>query len=228
MGPLWALVLLAGTATADEGAGTTPTTPPVTTAQDAALPPLGISLEPPEEIVRFRERRQAAGVNGPAAELACRPFAESLSLCFTWAADDGRRYVTGADLAAWRLGLAEVEARATARAAASLGEDRPERTQVTDMEATYWLSMEGDGLDHAAWLQPDRLDALFGPQVRVAVPARDVFIAWLGGSAELDRVMAVGVARIHDASDQPVTRKVFTWDQVEARWEVWGQASRGP
>ncbi len=186
--------------------------------------PVGLSIEPPEQIVRFRERLRAAGVEGPATELACRPFAEALSLCFTWDDGDARRYVSHAELASWGVDLDALEAAARARAVAVLGAGRPERTPVTDMDATYWLSMQGDGLDEAGWLAPERMVELVGAELRVAVPARDIFVAWQAGSDELDKVMAVGVLRIHEASDHPVTSKVYTWDADRQRWSVWGQA----
>ncbi|RME21877.1 MAG: hypothetical protein D6798_17165 [Deltaproteobacteria bacterium] len=185
---------------------------------------LGLSIEPPERIVRHRERLRAAGVDGPAAELACRPFAEGLSLCFTWESDGVRRYVTGADLEAWAVDLAAIEAAVSVRAAESLDAGRPEPTRVTDMDATYLLSMEGDGLDGAGWLHPDRLVGRLGEDLRVATPARDVFVAWAGGDDELDKVMAVGVLRIQEASEHPVTSRVYTWDPQRGRWTVWGQA----
>lgn len=187
---------------------------------------IGISLEPPEEQMRFRERRAAAGADQPATQMACRPFMEALSLCFTWQADDGRRYVTQAELGAWSVSLEELELAATARASASLGPTRPERTAVVDLDKTYWLSMDGDGLDMAGFLAPAALEAACGENLRVAAPARDIFVAWNGGDDELDAILAIGVARIHEASDHPVTAKVFALDPTTATWAVWGQARR--
>ena len=197
---------------------------PATAPPPVSVPQPGLSLEPPDEIDQFREDSRAAGATGDATELACRPFAEALSLCFTWAASAGRKYVTRGDLEAWHLDLADLEARVLARAHQVLSEGRPERTAVVDMAATYWLSMEGDGLDMAGFLDPERLAATCGSDLRVAVPARDVFVAWNGGSGDLDRVLAVGVARINAASDHPVTTKVYQWDPASSQWEVWGEA----
>jgi len=192
----------------------------------AVAPGLGLSLEPPEERVRYRDHHHDAGVDGAAAELACRPFAESLSLCFTWTSPEGRRYVTLADLQGWGLDLEGVEARTLERARQALQQSPPVRTAVVDMDATYWLRMEGDGLDLAGFLDPAALEADCGGDLRVAVPGRDIFMAWSGGSGEVDRVLAVGVARIHEASDHPVTSKVYQWDATKAEWVVWGQARR--
>ncbi|MCK6508216.1 hypothetical protein L6R53_33465 [Myxococcota bacterium] len=187
-------------------------------------PAWGVAVEPPEEPVRQRERRAAAG--GAAAELACEPLAEAVLLCLTVQVDGGYRYATQADLASWGLSLGQARAAATARARASLGPGRPEEVAVIDMPRTYRLSAEGDGLDHAAVLAPDLLSAWYGEGVRLAVPGRDVLLAWPAGDEELDRVMAVGVARIHEASDHPVTARVYTWDAAAGAWQVWGQAVR--
>lgn len=206
-----------------------PTAPTADAARSAAaLPALGLSLEPPEELVRQRQARLDAGRAEAEARLACRPTAEGLSLCFTVTEQGGRRYLTEADLAGWGLSLEEVEAAVDARARAALDAGRPERAAVTDMDATYCLGMEGDGLDLAGWLHPDRLAQRCGPDLRVAVPARDVLLAWAGGDADLDLVMAVGAARLHEASDAPVSATVYTWDPGEARWVAWGRARPGP
>lgn len=221
MTPLLVLLFVA-LARADSPEAGSPASP----APAAPAPVFGVALEPPEEQVRFRERRAAAGVSGPAAELSCSPFAESVALCLTVAVDDGYRYVTRADLEAWAFTVEQALAAARARAQASVGPARPERVSVVDMAYTYRMSAEGDGLDHAAFLAPDALVAALGAEVRVAAPTRDVLLAWAAEGEELDRVMAVGVARISEAGEHPVTSKVYTWDPVAAGWVVWGQATR--
>ncbi|NOY26910.1 MAG: hypothetical protein GXP62_13645 [Oligoflexia bacterium] len=184
----------------------------------------GISLEPPEAVVRFREDHLAAGAPAAASQMACRPFAEGLLLCFTVGTGDARRTVTAGDLSAWSLGLPELERLASARALGSLGPTRPELTQVVDMDATYWLSMEGDSLDMASFLDPTALAARCAGELRVAAPARDIFMAWCGGSTDLDMVLAVGVARINEASEHPVGAAAYRWDDTVPGWVVWGRA----
>lgn len=197
---------------------------PAALATAAGTPALGVTAEPPEELVRQRERRQAAGLSP--SELVCDPLAEAVMLCLTVQVEGGYRYATAADLEAWALTASQARLVAVTAARGSLGPTRPEQVQVIDMPHSYRLSAEGDGLDHAALVAPDLLATWYGEQVRVAVPGRDVLLAWSAGDEELDRVMAVGVARIHEASEHPVTARVFTWDAEAGAWSVWGQAVR--
>jgi len=164
-------------------------------------------------------------VGQPPAEQVCRPFAESVSLCLTLRAEEPRALVR-ADLATLGLSEEQAFAKATAAARASLGPTRPEQAAIADMSAGYWLSAEGYGLDHAPMLFPDQVKARVGDQARVAVPTPGVWLAWTAGSDELDRVMAVAVARMVEADAQAITAKVFTWDEQSGAWQVWGQARR--
>lgn len=164
-------------------------------------------------------------VGDPPAEHLCRPFAEALSLCLSVRAEESRPLLR-AELAA--LGLSEEQAFAKASLAAkgSLSAARPERAAIADMPQGYWLSAEGDGLDHAPMLFPEEVKARVGAQARVAVPTPGVWLAWSAGSDELDRVMAVAVARMVEADEHGVTAKVYTWDEPNRAWVVWGQARR--
>lgn len=200
-------------------------TAPGPAAATAPVPALGLTVEPPEELVRQRQRRELAGA--APADLLCQPLAEAAMLCLTVRVDGGYRYATTQDLAGFGWTAEQAHAAAVVQARASLGPARPEQVAVIDMPQTYRLSAEGDGLDHAAFVAPDLLVGWYGEQVRVAAPGRDVLVAWSAGDDELDRVMAVGVARIHDASEHPVSARIYTWDPAAGAWQVWGQAVRG-
>lgn len=164
-------------------------------------------------------------VGNPPAEHLCRPFAEALSLCVHVRAQETRPLLR-AELVAHGLSEEQAFAKATEVAKASVGAARPERAAIADMREGYWLSAEGDGLDHAPMLFPEEVKARAGAQARVAVPTPGVWLAWSAGSDELDRVMAVAVARMVEADEQGVTAKVYTWDEPSGAWVVWGQARR--
>lgn len=176
--------------------------------------------EPVDVVSAFRAEAAALGRKGDAAELACRDLAEQLMLCFV--AGDERRYVTRAELVAWGEDLAAVEARAKVAALAGFNADRPAMMAVDGLSGRYWLSAEGDGLDAAALLYPERLAAIVGGEPVVAVPAAGVLLMWVPGDKDLDKVMAVGVRQMHDASEHPVSSRIYRWNGQ--KWVVWGQA----
>ena len=192
-------------------------------AARAATPPdLRPAVEPADFPALYAEHAAAQGRTGAAAEAVCRPFAEGIGLCFTLHDGAVRRYVTRADLAAWGMDLAAVAAVAVAAAAAAIGDARPVAQSIEGVAGTWWLGAEGDGLDAALLLYPDRLAARCGAAPVGASPEAGVLMAWVPGSAELDKVMAVGVRRMHDAADHPVSPRIYRWNGE--KWVVWGQA----
>jgi hypothetical protein len=60
----------------------------------------------------------------------------------------------------------------------------------------------------------------------LAIPARDAVLAWSLGDAELDKIMAVGVRKLFEASAFPVSRKILAWDGH--RWVVRGEVKPAP
>lgn len=161
----------------------------------------------------------------PPAEQVCRPFAESVSLCLLRRGET-LEPLNRADLPALGLSEAQAFSMATEAARAALGEGRPEKTPIADMTEQFWLSAEADGLDHSPMLFPEEVHARAGPGARVAVPTPGVWLAWRAGSDELDRVMAVAVARMVEADPAAVTAKAYVWDESSSTWIVWGQARR--
>lgn len=184
---------------------------------------LGISAEPGDVRLSFGEHAAAAGLEGPAALIVCDDLSERLALCFTWVEEGVRRYVTRAELASWGIDRAGLRARAQAAAAAHVGPKRPAPVAV-EGGGEYRLSAEGDGWDVSALLHPEALQRALGGQPVVAVPQRNTLLAWRSGEAELDTIMAVGVKRMHEAADTPVSPLLYTWDGDS--WEVWGEARK--
>lgn len=164
----------------------------------------------------------------PGSELACEPlWPEHALLCFKVVDAGRRRWVTSADLAAWGTTLAELRARLTARARPVLA-TQPRRLPVSDMQgASYWLAAEGDGWAAAGLLNPDLLARrVGGAPILVATPTDSVLLAWRPGSAELDKVMAVGVRKMFDEEPGSVTPMVHRWDGE--KWTPFGQAVPEP
>ena len=55
-----------------------------------------------------------------------------------------------------------------------------------------------------------------------SVPALGVVWAWKWGDAENDQIMAVGVRRIFEQADFPLSPKILRYS--EGAWVVWGEA----
>jgi hypothetical protein len=196
--------------------------PAIFAVAHAAIPPLYAQPEPADVAVAFAELAGSQGRSGPAAEIRCRPLAEGLLLCFRYLEDGRLRYVTRADAVAWHADDGALLDAATARAT-TLDDARYERTAIADTEGgVYWVSKKGDGLDGAAFLDPRRLDRVAGGPVVVAVPTSTTLLFWRPGNDEVDRIMAVGVRRMADAADHPISDRIYRWDGTA--WRVWGRA----
>ncbi len=196
----------------------------------AAEVPSGVLpiVEQPGVQISWSEQARESGAEGLAAALACRSFAEGLALCFSAPAaeGEGRRMVTLADLEAWQVELPAVEAAAIAAVAAGMSDERPGVVQVEGDSRTYLLSAEGDGLDIAGLFDPAALKArLGGAELAVGIPAHGVLIAFPLGDRELETIVAVGIRRLWESVEDPITPKVYTWNGES--WVVWGEASPG-
>ena len=173
--------------------------------------------------IGWSEKARAAGAEGLAAVAACRPFAEDLVICFTVPEGDGQRMVHQADLEAWGADLAVVEQRAVAATKVGLTQQRPQRVPVDGDPRTYLLSAEGDGLDQAALFAPAALDERCGQHgCAVGIPARGVLVAFPMGDRELETIVAVGIRRLWESLDDPITPVAYRWDGQA--WVVWGEA----
>ena len=89
--------------------------------------------------------------------------------------------------------------------------------------AVFWVSQVGDGRDVAGLLYPERLREIAGTTPVIGVPAVGTFLMWIPGDADIDKVMAVGVRRIFEAAEHPVSDKVYRWHN--GAWLVWGEVA---
>ncbi len=183
----------------------------------------GISAEAGDIRFSFGEHAAATGVEGDAAYIVCEDLAERLSLCFTRVQGDVRRHLTKADLESAGVTKAELRSWARDGAKARVGSERPKSVSI-EGGGKYWTSAEGDGWDVAGLLAPELLVKHLGEGVVVALPQRNSLLAWKSGDTELDTIMAVGVARMYEAAEAPVSPLVYRWDGE--RWQVWGEAKK--
>jgi hypothetical protein len=187
----------------------------------AAIPPLYAQPEPTDIATAFEDYAKGQGKSGPATQIRCAPLVEGVVLCFRYVHDGHLTYVTQSEAVAWHADDPALVAAATAQAA-TLDDARFERMPVADMPgAVYWVSRKGDGLDGAAFLDPRRLDRVAGGPAVVAMPAAGTLLFWRPDGGDLDRIVAVGVRRMADASDHPISDRIFRWDGTV--WRVWGE-----
>ena len=69
---------------------------------------------------------------------------------------------------------------------------------------------------------PEILTALAPVPVVVAWPVPGIVVAWVPGNPSLDRVLSVGVAKMAEESNHPISTKVYRYANEE--WSVWGEA----
>lgn len=148
----------------------------------------------------------------------CTELSEGLNLCTAC----GSRPVRVTEPAEWGLDLEALSAAVSDRALAVLAAGRPARQEIADMPgAAYWVSQVGDGYDAAGLLHPERLSEIAGTTPVVGVPAVGTFLMWIPGDAEIDKIMAVGIRRIFESAEYPVSDKVYRWHN--GAWRVWGE-----
>ncbi len=153
-------------------------------------------------------------IRGDAAELACMPFADTLSMCFTYLSGDTRGYYTKAD------GKTPEELLKAGAGTEEAAVDMLEADYVDGLTPRYFI-VTANGRAHTAMLFPEALERKLGGKCVVGVPAQGVLIAWVPGDLDFDKVMAVGVKRAYDTQPNPVTPTLYTYDGK--RWLVWGE-----
>lgn len=185
-----------------------------------AAPAVDPGLAPEGVEAQFRAWAQAEGRRGAAAEIACRPFAEKVALCFMRREGDARVYVTRAE--GESVDALEARARGDAKEAVA----KLEPVAVEGFATPYWVRAEGDGRDHAALLHPEAIAAKLGPSYVVAAPARGVLVAWVPGDVVFDKIVAVGVRKMYETLPDPVSPLIYRWDGTA--WKTWGEARAVP
>jgi hypothetical protein len=76
------------------------------------------------------------------------------------------------------------------------------------------------------YVQPDAFKSLTPVSVVVAWPVPGVVIAWVPGNPALDKVLSIGVTRMVEESNHPISAKLYKLDKGE--WSVWGEARPSP
>jgi len=173
---------------------------------------------PPELTELWRESAREEGLGKSDAELACRTLAEDVLLCFRVEEGKRRRWVTQGDLVDWGLSLPQVEAKARE----ALTKNPLRRQQVHGGSRHYFVVDSLPGRESLILLHPEWLVEV-GRNPVIAIPARDAVLAWNLGDDELDKIMAVGIRKLHETSDVPVSRKIMAWDG--AAWVVRGEVA---
>lgn len=175
----------------------------------AAPPALRPAAAPWDVQDRWARHQMASGV--PRDPLVCRPLVpEHAQVCLRRVEGEGLAWVTKTDLEAW--GLASEKAFAALEPGATRALLEADTVPVAGMDASYLRLVSGEGWAAALPLMATQLRERLGPDLRVAIPAGTVALAWRAGDAELDKVMAVGVVELADEQPGEVSRTVFRLD----------------
>ncbi len=166
---------------------------------------------------RFRDQGVVQGLSGEHLRIACQDVDEDLVLCLRNEDTELKWWVSYGELE--QLGLSFEQAVTSIEVLAA--EVQLEPRTVQEGSGRYWVANHSGGAAEALLFSPE-LFAVVGQSPAVAVPERGVLIAWNRGNRELDRIMAVGVRHLYEASDHPVSSKVMAL--VDSQWRVWLQA----
>lgn len=175
-----------------------------------ASPRVGAVMEPEDVVEQYRAHASSKGKSGAEAELLCKPAVEGLQVCASVIEGNSWRYATHADV--------EVKAPTETLSGPKLGFQRKSVEGI----GGYWVRSENDGLEGMVFVQPELLKALTPAGVVVAWPQPGVVIAWVPGNPSLDQVLSVGVVKMLEASQHPISSKGYRHDGDE--WLVWGEA----
>ena len=185
---------------------------------------LGLVAEPPQVVAAYADAVRARGRKGAATALDCRPAFDGLVFCLTLVEPKGWRYATAADLGAWGLSSEAAHRAAAERLRVLPIAQRLQTETVEGVPGEYRAARLDDGQDAAPLLQPEALAKLLGGPPVVAVPAQGAVVAWMPGNPLLDKVVAVGIRRMHDAAKHPVSPRIYRWGKEG--WAVWGEAKK--
>jgi hypothetical protein len=191
----------------------------------AKPPVVSVSAEPSEVVSLYREAALQAGLEGAALLPACKKWSNYFFMCFMLEEEESRRMVHLGDLGAWETTLEELELGAREAGKIVLSEGRAREVRVEGIAPSYRIFNQGDGWDASIIFFPDQLQALLGGDPVLAVPSRGLVIAWIPGDPELDQVVAVGVRRIYEQAEQPISPVVVHWT---GSWTRWGEARPDP
>ncbi len=177
-----------------------------------AQPPVGAVMEPDDVVSQYRDYARSKGQSKAEGELLCKFAAEGLQICATVLTDKGWRYASHADEWVKNPTASIVEKRAGFQ------------EKSVDGMGRFWVRDLNDGREGLFFVEPSLLKTLAAVDVVVAWPQPGVVIAWVPGNPNLDQVVAVGVAKMFEASNHPVSSKLYRYDGNE--WVVWGEAKK--
>jgi len=170
-----------------------------------------------ELVESFRSQAVAQGLSESYLQVACRDLDEDLVLCLRNEDSDSRWWLSVGEMTDMGLSFDSAAGSIAARAQEVLLNKRV----VHEGTGEFWIASQG-GVGAEALLFSPHLLSVVGDRPAIAVPERGVVIAWNRGDSDLDRIMAVGVRRMFEASANPVTSKILAL--VDSEWRVWLQA----
>lgn len=99
---------------------------------------------------------------------------------------------------------------------------RYQKTAIAKTNYSYWVSNQYDGHDAAALLHPRLLSGFLTEDILMSIPAQGTVIFWEKSSPEQNKIIAVGIHDLFEASEVPVSPNIYQWDTD--RWVVWARA----
>ena len=169
---------------------------------------------------RLSTKARAQGATGESALPACSRAAPEIVLCVMSRRVSGQVAMVD-ELTAAGLSTDQVIAMA-GRHLETAWSATPARTFTVDgVAGRYFVRAAGDGFDAAALLRPELLAELAGAVPVVAVPEDGTVVWWVPGDPDFDKMVAVGVRRMVEASDSPVSSRIYRHTGTE--WSTWGE-----
>ena len=175
-----------------------------------ASTPIGAVMEPADVVDQYRLHAREQGRSGPDAELVCQPTIETLQICATIIEGNGWRYASMADPGVEKPTAMLDEHGFVAKDAEGVGR--------------YWAREKADGKEGMIYVQPGLLSELSPIGVVVAWPVPGVVIAWVPGNPSLDQLLSVGVRKMFESSNHPISPVIYRY--LNKEWQVWGEAKK--
>jgi hypothetical protein len=177
-------------------------------------PVVGAVMEPDDVVAQYRLQATESGLPAAARELVCKSAAEGLQVCATVLSDSGWRYATDAD------------PEVVKPTADWLRPQAGFRSKEVEGVGRYWVREHNDGREGLVFVRPDALKSITKVPMVAAWPVPGIIIAWVPGNPSLDQILSVGVAKMVEASNHPISAKLYRHDDKE--WTVWGEAKANP
>ena len=192
-----------------------------------AIPAVFVTAEPADVDVLYRFAAETAGLDGPALTPACRAWSAFFAMCFMVEEDGARRLIHQGDLEEWQVDDAELEELARSQGLSLLSTFSGHQVGIADLkDDAYWLFEGENGLASTALLYPEWMVDRVGEGMVLAIPSRGRVVAWVPGDEEVDRVIAIGIRRLYEQAQIPVSSVIVRWNGQA--WVRWGEAQARP